>query len=152
MKIVKASIDDVDALLKIEKECFDDPWPRASFENDINNELTDFIVLKDNDEIIGFYDVWYMFENADIANIAISKDYQGKGLGEKLLKDLIVRCIKKEVEFLHLEVSVENTKAYNLYKKLGFEEVRTRIGYYNGVDAKDMVKGLIGLSEKDFSD
>ena len=93
-----------------------------------------------------------MFENADIGNICIDLKYQGKGYGEFLLKDLIKNCIKKEVEFLHLEVRIDNYKAYNLYEKMGFIKTRIRKGYYNGTDAIEMVKGLLGLNEEDFSD
>ena len=46
---------------------------------------------------------------------------------------------------------MDNEKAYNLYSKMGFEKTRIRKGYYNGVDAIEMVKGLIGLNEEDFS-
>lgn len=152
MIIRKATFLDLDKIIEIENECFKEPWPKKAFEADINNDITELMVLIDGNKIIGYYDIWYMFENADIASIAIRKDYQGKGLGEYLLKDLIKRCIAKQVEFLHLEVNVENIKAYNLYKKMGFEQVRVRKGYYNGVDGLDMVKGLLGLSEKDFSD
>ena len=152
MIIEKMKPSDIDEIIKIESECFIDPWPKEAFESDLNNPDAELMVLKDNDEIIGYYDVWYMFDNADISNIAISKKYQGKGYGEYLLKHLIQRCISKNVEFLHLEVRVDNEVAKNLYKKLGFIEVRKRIGYYDGVDGIDMVKGLLGLSEKDIGD
>jgi len=150
--IERSKKEDIGSLVKIEQECFPkDPWPYSAFENDLNNEVAQIWVLKDNEEIIGYYDIWFMFENADIANIAIKKSYQGKKLGAYLLKDLIVRCINSNVEFLHLEVSVENKVAYNLYKKFGFEQLRIRKAYYNGIDGIDMVKGLVGLSEKDIS-
>ena len=152
MIIEKMKLEDLDEVSSIENECFQDPWPKEAFKRDLDNDIADLYVLKDKDKVIGYYDVWYMFENADISTICIRKDYQGKKLGEYLLKDLIIRCIKKDVEFLHLEVRVDNNKAINLYKKFGFEKLRIRKGYYNGTDGIDMMKGLIGLSEKDFSD
>ena len=58
-----------------------------------------------------------------------------------------------EVIKIENEVRTTNTKAYNLYKKLGFIETRTRKDYYGeGQDCLDMVKGLLGLNEEDFSD
>lgn len=148
----KMSLSDLDEVVKIEEENFSDPWPKEAFVRDLDNKDADVIVLKDINEIIGYYDVWYMFENADISNIVIRKKYQEKKLGEYLLKDLLKRCIRKNVEFLHLEVRVDNAKAINLYKKFGFEEVRIRKGYYAGIDGIDMVKGLLGLSEKSIGD
>ena len=142
---------DLDKILRMEKENFPDPWPKDSFIYDMNNEVADVKVLESEEEIIGYYVVYYMFENADIGNICIDKEYQGNGLGEYLFKDLLISCIKNEIEFVHLEVRVDNEKAYNLYSKMGFEKTRIRKGYYNGVDAIEMVKGLIGLNEEDFS-
>lgn len=142
MIIEKASELDINQILEIEKANFDDPWPKEAFINDLNRNDGNLIVLKDEDKVIGYYDVWYMLSDADLASIAIQKDYQGKGYGELLLKDCIERCIKSKVEYIHLEVKVDNIKALNLYKKLGFKEVRVRKGYYAGVDGIDMVKGL----------
>ena len=110
-------------------------------------------VLKEDDKVIGYAGMWIMFDSCDLVNIAISKDYQGKGYGEKLLRFMIKRALQLGIEFMHLEVRVSNLKAYELYRKYDFEEVRIRKGYYSdGEDCKDMVKGLLGLSEEDFSD
>lgn len=152
MKIEKMKLSDLDEVSFIENETFLDPWPKDAFLRDLDNDIADLYVLKDEDKIVGYYDIWYMFENADISTICIRKEYQGRKLGGYLLKDLIRRCIKNNVEFLHLEVRVDNLKAINLYKKFGFEKLRIRKGYYKGVDGIDMMKGLIGLSEEDFSD
>lgn len=152
MKIKRMSLNDLDEVSLIENECFIDPWPKEAFKRDLENDIAELYVLKDDDKVIGYYDIWFMFENADISSIAVKKEYQGRKLGEYLLRSLIRRCIEKNVDFLHLEVRVDNIKAIKLYKKYGFEELRIRKAYYNGIDGIDMMKGLIGLSEKDFSD
>ncbi len=153
MKFSKMEINDLAAVLQIENSVFHDPWPRKFFEEDLNNEFSSYYLLKENDEIIGYGGLWFMFENCDLVNIAIDKKYQGQGRGEKLLKLLINEAIKKECEFMHLEVRKSNIKAKNLYEKLGFIQTRVRTGYYeDGEDCVDMVKGLIGLNEEDFSD
>lgn len=153
MIIEKLKEEEIDQLLAIEKENFESPWTYEMFSQDLKRgEDAEILVLKDEDKVIGYYDIWYMFDNADLVNIAIKKEYQGKKLGEYLLKDCIKRCIRRNVEFLHLEVNVKNTKAINLYKKFEFVEVRRRIGYYDGVDGIDMVKGLLGLSEESIGD
>lgn len=143
MIIEKLTINDIDQIENIEKECFIDPWPKEAFVRELTNDISAFYVLKDEDNIIGYYGLWYMFENADLVNIAVAKSYQGNKYGELLLNDAINRCKDKNVEFLHLEVRVDNNVAINLYKKYDFVEVRKREGYYNGTDGIDMVKGLI---------
>ena len=151
MIIRNFELRDLDEVIRMENENFPDPWPRESFLYDKDNEVASFKVLEKDDKVIGYYILYYMFENADIGNICIDTEYQGNGLGEYLFKDLLINCIKNEIEFVHLEVRVDNEKAYNLYSKMGFEKTRIRKGYYNGVDAIEMVKGLIGLNEEDFS-
>lgn len=143
MIIDKLKIEHIDEICNIEKECFIDPWPKDAFIREITNEISEFYVLKDEDRVIGYYGLWFMFENADLVNIAVKKEYQGKKYGELLLNDAINKCRDKKVEFLHLEVRIDNNVAIKLYKKYDFIEVRKRVGYYNGVDGIDMVKGLI---------
>lgn len=153
MTFEELDIKDLDEVIKIENEVFSDPWPYKYFKEDLDNENSIYYGLKDEDKIIGYAGLWFMFENCDLVNIAINKTYQGQGLGEKLLKLVIREAILKECEFMHLEVRTTNTKAYNLYKKLGFIKTRTRKDYYGeGQDCLDMVKGLLGLNEEDFSD
>jgi len=153
MIIEEMRLSDIEVVCDLEKKIFKDPWPKKFFEDDYNNDFSNYFVLKDNEEIIGYAGIWYMFENCDLVNIAIRNDKQGQGLGEKLLRFVIRKAIIEGCEFMHLEVRVGNDKARSLYKKYGFMETRLRKGYYeDGEDCIDMVKGLLGLSEKDFSD
>ena len=154
MKFERMHVEDVNEVIKIENICFKDPWPYHFFVDDIlKNEFSRYFVLKENDEIIGYSGHWLSFENCDLVNIALKNAYQGKGLGQKLLNLTILEAIKEGCEFMHLEVRPSNIKAINLYKKNGFIKTRVRKGYYeDGEDCIDMVKGIVGLSEKDFSD
>lgn len=54
--------------------------------------------------------------------IAISKEFRGIGLGEKLLKFIINKSKKKfKPKNIYLFAFAENKPALNLYKKLGFK-------------------------------
>ncbi len=52
--------------------------------------------------------------------IAVLQEYSGKGIGTKLLTELIEQGIKKGFTRFELDVSVNNPIAINLYKKMGF--------------------------------
>lgn len=54
--------------------------------------------------------------------ISILNEYQGLGLGNKIMEELIKKAIEMNKKKIDLEVRVDNYKAINLYKKLGFEE------------------------------
>ena len=153
MKIELMKKEDVETVAQLEKELFSDPWPKRFFHEELNNGFAEYYVLREDEEIVAYAGMWQMFENCDLTNIAVRKEYQGKGYGEKLLRFMMNRAIEKGCEFMHLEVRVSNIRAQNLYEKLGFMKVRIRKGYYeNGEDGIDMVKGLLGLSEEDTGD
>lgn len=144
------TLEDLDEVLQIENDSFPNPWKRQHFIHELkNNDLCELYVLKENDEIIAYGDIWYMFENCDLTNIAVKKQYRRKGYGSKMLRHLIKTACKRGCEFMHLEVDVTNNVAIKLYEANNFEIVRTRKGYYeNGNDAYDMFKGLIEDKKK----
>ena len=144
------NIDDLDQILLIEEEAFDKPWPRRYFLDEINNnEFSEIYVDKEDGEVIAYGDIWYMFENCDITNLAVKKEYRKKGYGSKMLNFLLSKAALKGCEFAHLEVNTNNLPAIRLYEKNDFTIMRTRNGYYeNGDDAYDMLKSIIGTQKK----
>lgn len=150
--IEKLKMSEIDEILELNKDLDINTWPKASFEHDLSNDVALINVLKINDEIIGYYDIWFLFENVDLAFIAVKKKYQHTGYGTLLMKDLIRKCLEKNIEFINLEVRKDDQRAVGLYKKFGFEEVNVRKDYYGkNKDALCMTKGLINVSEEDFS-
>lgn len=145
--ILQMSNDDIQEVCMLEEEIFEnEPRKKEYFEYEINeNDLSRMFVLKEKNEIIAYGGLWFLFENADIILVGVNPKYQGKGYGQKMLDHLLKVAKDNECEFVHLEVRVSNVKAINLYKKNGFEIIRTRNGYYsdNNEDAYDMMKGLL---------
>lgn len=105
--------------------------------NPIINEFTHNIVFIVNQKIISFIIYSSMYENIEIIDVFTNKEYRNKGYSYKLLSEIINNNRNKNIT---LEVNKENIPAINLYKKLGFEEVAIRKGYYDGVDALLMLK------------
>lgn len=153
MNFREMTLDDLDGVEKIEKEIFSSPWSYKNLKDDLENDNAYYYVLEIDKKIIGYGGLWIMFDNCDLVKIGITTAYQGKGYGEKLLNLIIKEAILKQCEFMHLEVATNNIKAYHLYNKKGFIKTRLRKDYYGkNKDCIDMVKGLLGLDEKDFSD
>ena len=149
--IEKLKMSEIDEILELNKGLSIKTWPKSSFEHDLSNDVALVNVLKKDGEIIGYYDIWFLFENVDLAFIAVKKEYQHQGYGTMLMKDLIQKCIERNIEFINLEVRKDDEKAVSLYRKFGFEEVNIRKDYYGkDKDALCMTKGLINVKE-DFS-
>ena len=58
---------------------------------------------------------------AVIEDMIVDESQRGKGLGEKMLKDLIKWAKKERVEVIELTTNPKRTAANSLYKKLGFK-------------------------------
>lgn len=52
--------------------------------------------------------------------IAVRDDYQGRGLGTMLLKEIISEAKTNKIDSIRLDVVSSNKKAVELYKKFGF--------------------------------
>lgn len=58
--------------------------------------------------------------------IAILKEYWGRGLGERLLNEILLAAKSAGFEQLELEVVADNARAIKLYEKCGFVRYGTR--------------------------
>lgn len=123
---------DLDAIVELENRCFTVPWSRDAFYNELNkNKFACYIVLEQEDQIIGYCGAWLIIDEAHITNIAILPEFRGQKLGEALLNKMIERSREKGIERMTLEVRESNTVAQSLYKKLGFQNGAVRKNYYS---------------------
>lgn len=81
------------------------------------------IVAKEQDDIIGFLAI-YINDNANyvayITLIGVSKKFQMRGYGSKLLNYANDLAKKNGMKYIRLEVDNRNEKAERFYKKNGF--------------------------------
>ena len=138
---------DVDAVCAIEEATFARPWSRASIENELTNSCARYVVLRRSGETVGYAGMWLVIDEAHVTNVAIRKDLRGQGLGEKLMRALILLAADSGMIWMTLEVRRSNAAAQGLYRKLGFVDVGWRKRYYedNGEDA--LLMGLEHLPE-----
>jgi len=124
----EASIDDVNGIIEVLKTIYlqDEAWARKALEKLLANENYVILVAELDYEIVGFIDyyvlpsVWEKWNEATINYLFIHKDYQGRGIGSKLLKEVIKQTDKMEIMELHVGTEKENKRAIRLYKKHGF--------------------------------
>ena len=138
---------DLNEVLQIEQKCFKHPWNKDQYLYEMNeNPYSQIWVMERNGKVIGFYDVWLIFEQAEIANIAVDPAWQHYGLGDQLMKHLEEQARENGCETIGLEVRVSNERAIRLYERNGFFIINTRQGYYKDPDgfedAYRMMKGI----------
>lgn len=95
-----------------------------------NNPFGKVLILKENNEIIGYLYYSDIYERAEINQFEINSIHRNCGKGDLLLKYLI-NTLKKDIT---LEVKEDNIPAIHIYEKNGFIKKAIRKGYYNGID------------------
>jgi len=95
------------------------------------------------DLVVGYAGVMVNGAEADVQTLAVAPSAQGAGLGRRLLEVLLGQAAERGARRLMLEVRADNEAAVGLYRRLGFEQLAVRRGYYApGVDALIMRKTL----------
>ncbi|MBD3228773.1 MAG: GNAT family N-acetyltransferase [Candidatus Lokiarchaeota archaeon] len=75
--------------------------------------------------------------------IAINPDFQGHGIGKKLINAVLERLKRRKVPSLYLHVKESNEQAIFFYENLGFEKIDYVEEFYSwGEDAWRMVLKL----------
>jgi [ribosomal protein S18]-alanine N-acetyltransferase len=124
--------EDIDQILEVEHASFATPWSREAFYNEIyQNKFAVYIVLEEDDKIIGYCGAWVVIDEAHITNIAILPSYRGRQLGEALLRKMMSIAKDMGARSMTLEVRVTNHVAQSLYRKLGFQNGGIRKNYYS---------------------
>lgn len=129
--------EDADAVEVVETACFAIPWSRESFWKAAGDSNTCYLLVLDGERVIGYAGCWISFEEGQITNVAVLPEYRGKGVGTKLMGEIIRLLLARGLTALTLEVRPSNTPARALYARYGFREAGVRKGYYqdNGEDA-----------------
>ena len=58
--------------------------------------------------------------HADVEKVAVDPDHQGRGLGRRLMTELVAAARDAHIEVLTLDQRGDNTRAAALYESLGF--------------------------------
>ncbi|KSU67187.1 ribosomal protein S18-alanine N-acetyltransferase [Arthrobacter sp. NIO-1057] len=132
------TVDDIPAVHQLETELFpEDAWPVAAFESELaQNETRNYWVYENDGQIIGYAGLCTVLPISDVQTIAINPEFQGQGLGRKLLTLLVETAKQRNALDVMLEVRFDNPTAISLYESMGFITIHRRVGYYKGgVDA-----------------
>jgi ribosomal-protein-alanine N-acetyltransferase len=122
---------DIDDVLEIEQKSFATPWSREAFYNELTqNQFAVYVVLEEEEKVIGYCGVWIVVDEAHITNVAMLPDYRGRKLGEALMRKIIEVAVEMGAKTMTLEVRVSNFTAQSLYRKLGFQDGAIRKNYY----------------------
>lgn len=125
-----ATINDIDMRVRLDIEAFGVPEEDAKImESRIDSdEDTDMLMIAIDDQTIGKIRVKREDGEAWIYGFCILPDYQGKGIGRKVLRK-VVKDQSSLGHSVHLEVETKNEHALKLYESVGFKAIHAQ-DYY----------------------
>ncbi|MFJ7935921.1 GNAT family N-acetyltransferase [Sporosarcina sp. NPDC096371] len=133
MKIVQATINDLDALTELfdlyrlfYEQQSDTSGARAFMNERLSNGESVVFMALDNNEATGFVQLYPSFSSVSMKRTWVLNDLyvkekaRGKGFGEKLIREAIAFAEGTEAKGVLLETGKENVGAQRLYEKIGF--------------------------------
>ncbi len=135
---------DIAELMEVENSSFPDPWTPGLFEQELQNKLAHYLIVRLEDRLIAYGGMWLIADEAHITNIAVHASFRRQGIGNQLLTRMVDYARIMNMRQMTLEVRASNEEAQRLYDKTGFFAVGRRPRYYlnNGEDAIIMWKSL----------
>ncbi|MEW7980579.1 MAG: GNAT family N-acetyltransferase/peptidase C39 family protein [Candidatus Sedimenticola endophacoides] len=137
---------DLDALLELERHCFDsDRISRRQFRYLLTKAKATVLVIERGGRLLG--DLVLLFSHATsvarLYSIAVHGEARGRGLGRQLMKAAEGAAWAHHRAYLRLEVRKDNQAAVALYQSLGYRRLGELSNYYEDhMDAWRLEKSL----------
>jgi ribosomal-protein-alanine N-acetyltransferase len=127
---------DVEEVMHLETSVYQFPWTERIFSDCIRVGYDCWLALQD-DIIVAHAVVSIAAGEGHILNLAVTGEYQGKGIGKQFIQFLLGIAASKQAEIMMLEVRPSNVRAINCYNSAGFNEIGCRKDYYPAPDGKE---------------
>lgn len=130
MLIREMKEEDIPFVCDIENSIFSKPWSASSFISSIKDRNNIYLVVEEENQIIGYCGLWGIVGEGQINNVAIKKECRNKGIGKKMLQKLLELGKENGLEEFTLEVRVSNKNAIRMYHSLSFKDAGIRKNFY----------------------
>ena len=137
LSVRAATVADLPAIMELEKRAATAAhWSAAQYEALLcaSDAERVALIVEENAQLQGFVIARVMAEEWEIENIAVAGTARRRGLGTRLLSELLDIARERSVKALFLEVRESNHAARALYEKWAFLESGRRRRYYQEPD------------------
>ncbi|WP_183901176.1 GNAT family N-acetyltransferase [Rhizobium metallidurans] len=140
-EIIPMDADDCHAVSTLHGERFARPWGDGEFYSLLSqNNVFGFVARQTNaflkKPLPGFVLAREVAGEAEILTIAVQAKVGRSGLGWRLMQAAMREAKQRGGESIFLEVDKGNAAALGLYRKLGFDQVGERRGYYKDANGE----------------
>ena len=134
---------DISVIAEMEKRCFSDAWTEGMLYDSYRLPIYRCFLAEEGGQVCGYCIVIVLFEDAEVANIAVDAPHRGRGIAKALMEKMHTEARLAGAQQSLLEVRVSNENAIKLYERFGYERYGKRARYYaDGEDALLMRKEL----------
>jgi ribosomal-protein-alanine N-acetyltransferase len=126
---------DITAVCAIEQQVQYAPWTEKLFSDSLERHVC-WVVQKDQ-QVVGFFVVQFIVDEAHLLNIAVDPTQQKQGIGRLLLDNVQQQAMIKKASTIFLELRATNQRALALYQMAGFNEIGLRKNYYPAAQGKE---------------
>ena len=128
--IREAVMEDAAAIAEMEHQIFADAWSEKSVLDTINQKKTICLAAEKAGRLGGYLLAYAAADEAEIAKIAVTEEFQRQGAGRALILGLETVCEENKIEKLLLDVRESNETARTFYAEMGFQEDGIRQRFY----------------------
>ena len=134
--IRRMRLDDIDAVMEIERLSFASPWAPESFVGEMEEDLSWPWILEVDDRAAAFAICRVILDEAHLLNIAVHPDFRGQHVSRHFMAAVFGHAYSVGARQMFLEVRPKNQVARALYASIGFYPIGRRKRYYeDGEDA-----------------
>jgi len=144
--------------MHINRVCLPENYTTSFFMNLYQRFPETFIVAEENGDVVGYimcrietgipsFKLLGIARKGHVISIAVLPEHQREGIGCALMREAMEAMVNYKAKECYLEVRASNVPAVNLYRKMGFEIIRTIRGYYADGEAAYMMARKLPFME-----
>jgi ribosomal-protein-alanine N-acetyltransferase len=144
--------------MHINRVCLPENYTTSFFMNLYQRFPETFIVAEENGDVVGYimcrietgipsFKLLGITRKGHVISIAVLPEHQREGIGCALMREAMEAMVNHKAKECYLEVRASNVPAVNLYRKMGFEIIRTIRGYYADGEAAYMMARKLPFME-----
>lgn len=127
---------DLDAVMEVELRAYPFPWTRGIFVDCLRAGYPGWVLVGEGG-VLGYGMLSLAADEAHILNVCVDPRCQSRGLGRRLLRDLVRVARLRGAVRVFLEVRPSNAPAVALYHSEGFNEIGRRPRYYPAAQGRE---------------
>ncbi len=141
---------DIATVLDIERRTYPEPWSEGVFRDELGQSSRVYLVAEREGQLIGFAGLMLVEDDAHVTTLAVDSAVRQRGVGTRLMLELVAAVLDRGARNLTLEVRATNEGAQRLYNRFGMSAVGVRKHYYRDDDA--VIMWVTDIDQPEYGD